>query len=291
MNSSATNTANRMKNHAGKHAGEWVETYARIGIAAKGVVYVMVGVLAAMTIFGGTNGENNGKQGALQTIIEQPFGKILLGIVVAGLLGYVAWRMIQAFSDPDGYGSDTKGIGKRIGFFISGLIYLFFAFSGVRLLFPSLSSSGGGSSSSGGSGRQLLVAKALEQPFGQWLVGIAAALIIGKGIFQFYRAFSGKFRKRIKEEEMSSKEQQTFIKAGKVGYIARGITLGIVGYFMVQAALKANPGEAQGTEGALDFLSMAGGPYLMAAVAIGLACYGIFMFVMARYRYMPNIGS
>ena len=89
---------------------------------------------------------------------------------------------------------------------------------------------------------------------------------------------------------MSENERIFFLRAGRAGYIARGVVLGIIGYFLIKAALQSDAGEAQGTEGALNFLSTSGGPYLMAIVALGLACYGLFMFVMARYRYMPNIG-
>ncbi len=282
------NTGSISKSKAEHKAGKWVGTYARIGIAAKGVVYVLVGVLAAMTVFNfGASGSNGGKKGALQTILEQPFGQFLLGAVILGLLGYVAWRMIQAFVDPNGNGSDTKGIIKRTGYFISGLVYLFFAFSGARLLFAGLG--GGGSNSSSGGGRQLLVAKVLEQPFGQWLVGIGAVLVIGGGVFQLYKAISGKFKKAIKEQEMSQKERATFMRAGRIGYIARGIVLSILGYFLIQAALQSDASEAQGTEGAFNFLSTTGGPYLMAAVALGLACYGVFMFVKSKYQYMPNV--
>lgn len=280
--------ASQTRDQARKHAGEWVETYARIGIAAKGLVYVLVGILAAMTVFG-AGGKNNGREGALKLILDQPFGQILLGATVIALLGYVTWRMIQTFSDPDNKGKDTEGIMKRAGFFISGLIYLFFAFSGVRMLFPAMGSSNGGNGNGGG--RQLLVAKALEQPFGQWLVGIAAALVIGKGIFQLYKAYSGKFKKNIKEDEMSERQQLTFMHAGRIGYTARGIVMGIIGYFLIRAAMNANPNEAQGTDAALSFLSTSSGPYLMAAVAIGLVCYGLFMFVKARYRQIPNIIS
>lgn len=281
-------TGSFSKQKAEHKAGKWIGKYARIGIAAKGVVYILVGVLAAMTVFGsGSNGKNGGKQGALQTVLDQPFGQFLLGAVVIGLLGYVTWRMIQAFVDPDDKGTDARGIIKRSGLFISGLVYLFFAFSGIRLLFPGLGS-GGGNGDSGG-GRQLLVAKLLEQPFGQWLVGIGAALVIGKGIYQLYKSYSGKFKSSIKEDEMSEKEKATFMRAGRLGYFSRGVVLGILGYFLIQAALQADPDKAEGTEGALDFLSASGGPYLMMAVAIGLACYGVFMFVKSKYRYMPNI--
>lgn len=274
-----------------KHAGDWVETYARIGIAAKGLVYILVGTLAAMTIFtNGNSGKNEGRQGALQLIIEQPFGKVLLGAIVLALLGYVSWRMIQTFTDPDGKGNDTEGIMKRAGFFISGLVYLFFAFSGIRMLFPG--SAGDGGSNGEGGGRQLLVSKALEQPFGQWMVAIGAAFVIGKGVFQFYKAYSGKFKKSIEANKMSEKQRITFMQAGRIGYTARGIVMGIIGYFLIRAAINANPTEAQGTDAALSFLSntsSGSGPYLMAAVALGLVCYGAFMFVKARYRHIPTI--
>lgn len=281
-------TGIHIKNKAEHQAGEWVETFARVGIVAKGVVYLLVGALAAMAVFT-AGGGNNGKQGALQTIIEQPFGKILLGIVVLGLLGYVTWRMIQAFKDPDGYGTDTKGIFKRIGFFFSGLIYLFFAFSGARMIFSGLGSSNSGGS--GGGGRQMLVAKVLEQPFGQWLIGIAAVILIAKGIEQLYKAYTAKFKRKVNEAKMSHKERVTFMRTGRIGLTARGIVWGILGYFLIQAALQSDASEAKGTEGALDFLSFTGGPYLMAAVALGLAIYGIFMFVMAKYRHMENVGN
>lgn len=281
------NTGSHIKNRAEHEVGEWVEPFARFGIAAKGLVYLLVGVLAAMAVFS-SGGSNNGKNGALQTIAEQPFGKILLGIVVLGLLGYVAWRMIQAFKDPDGYGTDKKGILKRTGFFFSGLIYLFFAFSGLRLMFPGLGGSGNGGS---GGGRQMMVAKVLEQPFGQWLIGIAAAILIFKGIQQLYKAYSAKFKRKVNEAEMSHKEHVTFMRTGRVGLTARGIVWGILGYFLIQAALQSDPSEAKGTEGALDFLSFTGGPWLMGAVALGLAAYGIFMFVMAKYRHMENVGN
>lgn len=282
--------ASQAQSAAQKHAGDWVKTYARIGIAAKGFVYILVGALAAMTIFT-PGGKNEGRQGALELILEQPFGKILLAATVIALLGYVTWRMIQTFKDPEGRGNDPEGLMKRVGFFISGLIYLFFAFSGLRMLFPGVGNSSNGGDNGGGGGRQLLVEKALEQPFGQWLVAIGAALVIGKGIFQLYKAYTGKFSKNIQDQNMNEKQQTTYMYAGRAGYIARGIVMGIIGYFLIRAAINANPDEAQGTDAALSFLSTStdSGPYLMAAVAIGLVCYGLFMFIKARFGYLPSI--
>lgn len=268
------------------HAPKWIDTYARIGIAAKGIVYILVGVLAAMAAFGQGGSASGGQQGAFRWVLEQPFGKILLGLVVIGLLGYVAWRFIMAFMDPDGYGSDAKAMFKRAGFFFSGLTYLFFAFSAARLLLPD---GGGGAGGSGGGGRDMLISKVLDQPFGQILIGIFAAIVIGKGVYQFYKGFLGKFTSHVNEQSMSHKEHEVYTRTGRIGFVARGIVFGILGYFMVKVALESDASEAGGTGEALGFLSGTGGPYILAVVALGLAAYGIFMFVMSKYRHIPNI--
>jgi succinate dehydrogenase/fumarate reductase cytochrome b subunit len=267
---------------ARNHAPEWIEKFARFGIAAKGAVYVLIGVLAAMAAFG-QGGSTGGQENAFQWVVQQPFGQILLGIVIIGLLGYVVWRMIMAFKDPDGYGSDAKGLAKRAGFFFSGLVYLFFAFSAARMLFSELGSSGSGG------GQETLIAKALQQPFGQILVGIFAVIVICKGLYQLYRGVAGKFKGQVNERTMSREEHAVYTRSGRVGYIARGIVFAILGYFLVQAALQSDASEAGGTGEALNFLSSTGGPYIMGAVAIGLAAYGVFMFVKSKYRYIPNV--
>ena len=279
MNPNVHSAAHSARNHA----PEWIEKFARFGIAAKGAVYILIGVLAAMAAFG-QGGSTGGQKNAFEWVLKQPFGQILLGLVIIGLLGYVVWRMIMAFKDPDGYGTDAKAMVKRAGFFFSGLTYLFFAFSAARLLIPEVMGSG-----SGGGGRETLIAKALQQPFGQILVGIFAAIVIGKGIFQLYRGITGKFKEHVNERTMSHDEHSVYTRTGRVGYIARGIVFGILGFFLIQAAIQSDASEAGGTGEALNFLSKSGGPYIMGAVALGLVAYGIFMFVKSKYRYIPRV--
>lgn len=268
-------------------APEWMEKFARFGIAAKGAVYVIIGVLAVLAAFG-EGGSTGGQQNAFQWIIRQPFGQILLGLVIIGLLGYVFWRLIMVFKDPDGYGTDTEGMVKRTGFFFSALIYLFLAFSAARMLFPEL---GLGSSGGGGSegGRQLLISKALQQPFGQVLVGILAAVIVIKGLHQLYRGIKGEFKGQVNESGMSKEEHSVYTRAGRIGYVARGIVFAILGFFLFQAALQSDASEAGGTGQVFGFLSGNWGPYVMAAVALGLAAYGVFMLVKSKYRYVPRV--
>jgi hypothetical protein len=282
MNHHVRNAINSTRDKAPK----WLDRFARFGIIAKGVVYVLVGVLAAMSVFGqwGAVGDQGN---AFEWVLDQPFGQILLGLVIIGLLCYVGWRMFMAFKDPDGEGSDAKAMIKRVGYFFSGLTYLFFAFLATRLLLPELT---GGSSGNGGEeGRQLLLAKALDQPFGQLLIGLLAAIILAKGVYELYRAFKSKFETGVNERFMTQREHEIYKKTGRMGYAARGVIFGVVGYFLVKVALDADADAAGGTGEALNFLEQSGGPYLMALVALGFACYGVFMFVRSKYRYIPPL--
>ncbi len=267
---------------ATKDTDEGIKKLARFGMFAKGAVYVLLGGLTTLAAFN-MGGQKAGKSESLKFLYEQPFGKILLGLLAIGLLGYVIWKFVQAFRDPENKGDDKKAIATRIGYGFSGLFYGFLAFEAIKILVQ------GGSSGGGGGKRQELVGQLLSQPFGQILVGIIAVAIIGKAIFQLYRAYSGSFAKEVDKSNLDHKVKETVRKAGVAGFTARGVVAGIIGYLFLKAAIQSNPNQAQGTEGAFEFLqSSPYGPYLLAAVAIGLVCYGVFMFIKARYKVMPS---
>jgi hypothetical protein len=136
----------------------------------------------------GIGGQTADRKEIFNEILTAPFGQVLLGLVAFGLIGFAVWRLIQAIKDPENEGTEAKAVIKRIGFFISGLLYLGFAIYAGTLIFGS---GGGSGSSSGSGGKEFFANKLLEQPFGRWLVAIVALLIIGKGIAQFWKGFSG----------------------------------------------------------------------------------------------------
>jgi len=256
---------------------KWVEHFARFGYAAKGAIYIIIGILSAMAAFGGSGGQTTGRSGAFKEIAQQPFGQILLGLVAIGFVGYAIWRFIQAIQDAEHNGTDTKGIIIRVGYFLSGLLYCYFAYYAFQLIT-------GAGSSSGGGGNKFIVAKLLEQPFGQFLVAVFAAIILAKGIYQIHKVTSGKYLKDVNVSDMKNEVKETYRKLGKFGLIARAIVFGIISFFLGKAALTANPSEAKGTEGAFDFLVTEGGPIVMGLVAIGLASYGVFEFFKAKFK-------
>ena len=259
-----------------KNPSLWVERLARFGYAAKGVVYGIVGLLAAQAAFG-TGGKTTDTKGALQEIVTQPFGKVLLGVVAIGLFGYVLWQFVQAIKDPEGKGTDTKGILQRIGYAISGIIYAGLALSAVRIIL--------GSPSGNSNSTQDWTARLLSQPFGQWLVGTVGAFIIGLGFYQFYKAFTTKFRKEFNLSELSDTEQKWVKAISRFGLAARGVVFCLIGFFLIQAARKSDAGEAGGLGEALETLrEQPYGAWLLGIVALGLIAYGIYMVMQARYR-------
>lgn len=261
---------------AAEEASPWIERVARFGYAAYGVVYVLVGVLAFQAALGG-GGETAGQEGALQTILLAPLGRFLLGLVALGLLGYAAWRLFQGILDPENEGRSVKGIAKRSDHVVNGLFHAALAVSvgGVAL----------GSGSGGGGGPDDWTATLLQQPVGRSLTVAVGVGIIVIGLFQFYRAYDAKFMEKLKPGEMGPGERVWTRRGGRLGHAARGVVFLIIGTFLVQAALQSDPNEARGLGGALSTLAgQPFGPYLLGAVSFGLVCFGLFMFVVARYR-------
>jgi len=261
----------------------WMERLARFGYATKGAVYMVVGTLATMAAIG-MGGETTDLRGALQTIEDtQPFGKIALGTVAFGLVGYVIWRLLMAIADTEGKGTTWKGISVRIGYALSGLVYAGLAFTAGRVLIDV------GEPDSSSKKAQQWTARLMSMPYGDWLVGLVGASIVGFGLYQIYKGYKAKFRKRLKLGQMSTAKKAWATWSGRIGYAARGVVLCIVGFLLVQSARHFNPNEAKGLEGALDALaSQAFGRWILATVAVGLFVYGFYMLVEARYRIIAG---
>lgn len=266
-----------------REAKPWIRRFGRFGYMAKGVVYGMIGILAALAAFG-PEGETTGTSGALQSIAEMPFGEVLLWIIGIGLIGYIVWDFIKAIKDPENEGTDAKGLIKRTGYFISGIIYANLAFGAIKLA-SHTGNAGGGDS------EQTMSTKLMEQPFGVWLVGLVGAIIIGYGLYELFSGVKEKFMEKFKTNEMNAKERKIARISGKVGLIARGVVLTMVGFFFIKTAYTHDPEHSKGLGGALDEMaSQPFGQFLLAMVAVGLILYGIYQIIRGRYQHM-NFGD
>ncbi len=256
-------------------ARPWVAPLARIGYATKGVVHFLVGSLAVLAALG-RGGNVSGNEGAIRTIGEQPFGKVLLIAAAIGLAAHAVWRLLQATLNLEREGG-AKGAFKRIGYVFSVLAHGALAGLAVQLA----AGQGGG-----GRGAKGLVAQVLSAPLGEMLVGVVGAVLVGYGIFQLYAAATGRLPERL---EGNRGPQVWGVRIGRLGLAARGIVFGIIGYHLMKAAIDSRPGEIKDMGAVLrEIASQPQGHLMLVGVAAGLAAYGLYMLVCARYARIAD---
>src|ERR1051326_5102656 len=181
--------ANRATRNAA--TGKWMTGFARLGYAAKGVVYLLIGVLAAQLAIG-QGGSATDQRGALHTIYDQPFGKFLLLVVAIGLLAFALWSFIQAIYDTEGKGRKAKGILARIGYAAGGIAYAALAFGAYQI--ATGTGSGGNSSSTS---TQDATAKLLQLPLGVPLVVIVGLVVLGIAFYLCVKASKANFQNTL----------------------------------------------------------------------------------------------
>jgi hypothetical protein len=256
----------------------WFTPLARSGYAAKGIIYLIMGALALGAALG-VGGTPTDQQGAFQTIVERPFGQFLLVIVSIGLVGYALWCLCQGILDVDGKGTSAKGIVARVGYSVVGIAYLILAFGAFKL------ATGGSAGKNSDTTTRDFTAQLLTKPLGVVLVivvGVAALAVAG---ILYYRAWKVDFESLIQPKELGQKGKDMLVTLGRVGYAALGVVFTEISLFLVIAALRHNPGDAQGLSGALRQMEQQPfGRPLLALVALGLIAYGIYSVASARYR-------
>ena len=254
-------------------ARPWVEPLARFGYAARGVVYLLIGWLAIETALGARRHATD-SHGALQYVAGKSIP--LLWLLAAGLLGYALWRVVQGGLDTEGKGGDPKGLVKRAAMVGSGLIYGGLALAAARLAL--------GAHDSGGQATQAWTARLMSMPFGRWLVAIVGIGVIAGGVMQIRRGWLGKLSD-VLVQGISASQRRLALRAGKLGLISRGVVFLIIGGFLIQAAVRIDASRARGLGGALEALArQPNGAMLLGATAVGLAAFGVYSLLLARYR-------
>jgi hypothetical protein len=265
---------------AARQASPWLVAFGRFGYTAKGVMYVLIGLLAVQVVLR-RGGAMTDQQGALVHVAQVPFGRVLLLVLALGIAGYALWRFLQAACDTEHKGSDMGGILARLIYAGIGAFHVSLVVGALNLLRT------GSAPKNSSVAAQDWTARFLGKPFGQWLVAIAGLLVIGGGCYQGYKAFKAKFREELHLAEMGATTERWVVALGRVGFAARGVVFGLIGVFLVYAGLRANPGEARGIDSTLATLAAQPfGPWLLGFVALGFVAYGLFLFAEACYRRM-----
>lgn len=258
----------------GRQGKRWLERGVRLGYAARALLWGIIAITALSLALGG-GGETQGSRGALHTLAGQPFGTVLLWAVTVGLASYSLWRLIQAITTKED--DLAKSIWMRLYHGVRGLLYGVLALSAFRIVTQS--------SSSGGSNRRSMTSRALELPAGRLIVGAVGLGIVGYGLWQWYRAATRRWEDDLETARMSSFVKSGVDLSGVVGYLARGVLMGVIGGYVTWGAVSHDPSTAIGMDGALGRLTNTGyGPWVLAVVAVGVFGFGLFSLAEACYR-------
>jgi Domain of Unknown Function (DUF1206) len=246
----------------------------RAGLVARGAVYAVIGILALKLALG-DGGKATSQQGALKTVAQQPFGKLLLVLLAVGLAGYAIWRLTRAAV---GHGREDSDSGfDRIAGLASGIAYGALCATAIAILI--------GAGSGGSGSPKKTTGGVLDWTGGQVIVGIAGGVLIAVGLYQVYKGLAQKFLETSKTHEMSQAVEKSFMTLGVVGHVARGAVFALIGYGVIKAAVDYDPNKAVGLDGALRKLVHASyGPLLLGIVAAGFIMFALYSIADARYR-------
>jgi len=249
---------------------------ARAGLAARGTMYILVGIIAIQIAVKGSQQQAD-RVGAVRLVAQTPLGSAILWLLVVGFAGMTLWRLSEA-----AWGTNEPGgrkAGHRLANLARGVFYAVVTFGILKYAL------GIGQPSSSDQQSQDLTATALQHRGGQVIVAIAGVVIAAGGLYLMYRAYKREFLKHLRMGSASRTTRKTVTRLGQIGGIARGFVFGTVGVFLVVAAQQANPQQAKGIDSALRALAHTPlGPWLLVVVALGLVTFGVYSWCEARWR-------
>jgi hypothetical protein len=247
---------------------------ARAGLTARGVLYILIGLVAILVALGQTSQEAD-QQGALQLLAGQPYGLVALWLLGIGFAGYALWRLSEAAFGVTGEGN---GAGARLKSLVRALIYAFFAY----LTFKIIAGTGTGSQTKK---QQDLTATVMHHPGGQWLVGIVGLVIVIAGLVLVFEGIRRKFLKYLQLSQLSPRARRIVEWLGVIGTAARGAVFALAGVLVIEAAVTYKPAKAGGIDKALLTLrNQPFGEFLLIIAALGLIIFGIYGLCEARWR-------
>ncbi|RVT85938.1 DUF1206 domain-containing protein [Rhodobacteraceae bacterium CCMM004] len=252
----------------------------RAGYGGRALVYLAVAGLSLWAIWRG--GDAQGTESAFATLERSTWGVVVLVLIAIGMAAYALWRLIDALWDLEDYGTDGKGLIARIGMVVTGLVHLALGAAVVKILLGSGDGEAGGE---GQSGVSKLTSQVMSMPGGVWLVGIAGVCTLGAAIYYLHKAWKEEYRDTLYANEVLSRWNWVL----KAGVTAQGIIVGVIGGFLLFAALNADPSEAGGVGEAFDWLAQQPfGNVLVVLICIGLLGFAVFCAVNAAYRIVPK---
>jgi heme/copper-type cytochrome/quinol oxidase subunit 2 len=255
-----------------KHIIHYFPVY---GCMSTALIYIAVGAIAILSFLKIRHGGAD-ESSMLAIINDFLIGKIVIVIILAGLLCYVIWRFYEAFSDPYRYGRTISGLTKRVGICLSTIVDMMIAFTAIRVLV------GNNQIMLDGQPReeQEMVEALLDDTWGSTVVFVFGVVVVVVAALQLWYGITKGYKERIDLEHFNKPVQTITHIFAWIGYLARGVILGIIGFFLIKSGATADATVVVNTDKAFDFIGDHVGHFYFIAVAIGTICYGLFMVMM-----------
>ena len=250
----------------------WAIPVMRTGYAGRALVYLVVAGFSLWSIAQG--GQAEGTKGVMETLKGE--GMFVLVLIAIGMFAYAIWRLVDSIWDLEAYGTTGKGIIARGGMIVTGTVH-----AGIGVL--ALTALGATSAGEGGSGG--LLSSIMSQSWGVWLIGLAGVLTICAAVYYVHKGVTEGYRDSLMANHFTTHWNHVL----KIGVLAQGAVVGIIGFLILYAAVQANPEQAGGLGAAFEWLrAQSYGSILVAALCVGLLAFAVFCFVNALYRIVPK---
>jgi hypothetical protein len=245
------------------------------GSIATGIIYVSIGVIAILSFLKLREGGAD-ESSMLAILNDYIAGKIFIGIILLGTVSYITWRIYEAITDPYGYGKNTSGLAKRTGIALSTIADGLIVYAAIRVLL------GIGNIQTDGqpAEERMMVSNMLQHSLGNAFVIATGSIILATAIVQLLYGVTRGYKERVDIAHFSKIIKNTIHFLAWTGYVARGIILGITGFFFVKAGVLENARHVVNTDKAFDFIGDNIGHLYFILVAAGTICYGLFMFAL-----------
>ena len=260
----------------------WLETVGQLGWVAKGFVYLLFGATATQIARQEPSDDEASPTGALNRVLEQPGGRILLSVMAVGLALYFLWRVLSVAVIR---GNDLSAWAHRIGYGFSAVFYVLLAFTAARTVMR-------GRESGGDSTVEQISRSLLDTGWGRVLVTVGGVITIAVGLYfvvskGIMRSFTDDLHGVDESDDQAI--DWAIIASGVAGWIGRGVVTILVGFFVARAAIMFDPDDARGFDGALRKVATSStGEIFVWVSAAGLMLYGAFCVFSHRYRRIED---